>query len=275
VIIVQLKGIYDSLSESERRVAKYIIERPDDVIHYTITELAKFSHSSEATVYRLVKKLGFSGYQSFKISLARELSIPQEVIEEGSEGSYQNFVERIVQENISLAKETMAVLDLDALKKAVELIINARRLVFFGVGRSAVVAQSGSFNFALLGFSSTHYIDPHAQVMVASGLTNEDVVVGISHTGTIRDTVKSVQVAHAAGAKTIVITSGINSPITEVGDVVLYTAAGKPSTSEFTVSRIGEFLILDILYKTVVARMSERLSKHFDKLEEILKPKRF
>ncbi|HHF08718.1 MAG TPA: MurR/RpiR family transcriptional regulator, partial [Kosmotoga arenicorallina] len=76
MIIPRLKGLYDSLGTSEKKVANYIITRADDVIHYTITELAHFSGSSEATVYRLVKKLGFSGYQSFKITLARELSVP-------------------------------------------------------------------------------------------------------------------------------------------------------------------------------------------------------
>jgi len=275
LIIPRLKGLYDSLGTSEKKVANYIITRADDVIHYTITELAHFSGSSEATVYRLVKKLGFSGYQSFKITLARELSVPQESIYEKVSNDFEGFVRGVLQDNIHIAEETLQVLDLDELKKTVKMITNARRVLFFGVGRSAIVAESASLNFALLGIPTECYIDPHTQVMVASGLGEKDLVVGISHTGTIRDTIKSLQIAKEAGASTIVITSGMNSPIVETADIVLYTATKEPSKSEFTLSRIGELLVLDILYKCVVSELGLTVKKHFNRLEEILKPKRY
>ncbi|WP_287925139.1 MurR/RpiR family transcriptional regulator [Kosmotoga pacifica] len=270
-----MKGLYDSLGTSEKKVANYIISRPDDVIHYTITELAHFSGSSEATVYRLVKKLDFSGYQSFKIALARELSVPQESFYKEASEDFAGFVKGILYDNVKMAEQTLQVLDLNELKMAIKMISSARRVLFFGVGRSAAVAQSASLNFALLGFATECYIDPHTQVMVASGLGEEDLVVGISHTGTIRDTIKSLQVAKEAGASTIVITSGINSPIVETADVVLYTAAGEPSRSEFTLSRISELLVLDILYKCVVSELGSSMKKHFNRLEQILRPKRF
>jgi len=65
LILEKLKGIFDSLGESEKRAARYILERPDDVIHYSITEFAHHCETSEATIYRLCRKLGFSGYHVF------------------------------------------------------------------------------------------------------------------------------------------------------------------------------------------------------------------
>lgn len=275
MITTFIKGKYSTFSESEKKVAKYIYERPDDVIHYTITELARFSEASEATVYRLIKKLGFGGYQDFKISLARELSIPKEGTPGDSKKDLESFVKSVIDSNMNLIKQISSVLDIKSVEKAVKLIEKSKRIFFFAVGRSSAVAQSASLNFALLGLSANYYSDPHAQVMVASSMDEDDVVIGVSHTGTIRDTCKSLQIAHGAGAKTIAITSGINSPITNEADVVLYTATSDPSENSFIVNRIGEFLVLEVLYRCVLVNFETNLKKHFNKLEKALKPKRF
>jgi DNA-binding MurR/RpiR family transcriptional regulator len=275
MITTFIKGKYSTFSESEKKVAKYIYERPDDVIHYTITELARFSEASEATVYRLIKKLGFSGYQDFKISLARELSIPKEGTPSDSKKDLESFVKSVIDSNMNLIKQINSLLDIKSVEKAVKLIEKSKRIFFFAVGRSSAVAQSASLNFALLGLSSNYYSDPHAQVMVASSMGEDDVVIGVSHTGTIRDTCKSLQIAQGAGAKTIAITSGINSPITNEADVVLYTATSDPSENSFIVNRIGEFVILEVLYRCVLVNFETNQKKHFNRLEKALKPKRF
>ena len=276
LILAKLRGIYNSLSGSEKLAASYILERPDDVIHYSITEFAKHCGASEATIYRLCKKLGFNGYQHFKIILARELSFPkEEIVSTSDKKDFHEFIESIFIENSNLIKDTHELLDFDSLNSAVKILLNSSRMLFFGVGRSGALAQDASLRFALLGFHSAHYVDPHAQVMVAASLTSNDVVVGISHSGMIRDIVKSLQVAHDSGAKTVAITSGIDSPITKVADVSLYCAAGKKHPSDFSVSRIGELVIIDILYKAVLFHIKERLNPHLENLNEILKPKRF
>lgn len=276
MILTKLRGIYNSLSESEKLAAQYILERPDDVIHYSITEFARHCGSSEATIYRLCKKLGFDGYQDFKIALARELSFPKEEIALTSENkNFREFVNSTFKDNLNLIKDTHELLDFDSLNEAVDIILNSNRILFFGVGRSGAITQDASLRFALLGFHSAHYVDPHAQVMVAAALTEKDTVVGISHSGMIRDIVKSLQVARDSGTKTIAITSGIDSPITKVADVVLYCATGRKHPSDFFTNRIGELVIVDVLYKSVLFHIKERVNTHFENLNEILKPKRF
>lgn len=276
LILAKLKGIFNSLSGSEKLAANYILERPDDVIHYSITEFARHCGASEATIYRLCRKLGFSGYQNFKITLARELSFPKDdIVEKGNKKNLREFVEEIFIENFELMKDTQELLDFSSLSKAVEIILNSNRILFFGVGRSGALAQDASLRFALLGFPSAYYIDPHAQVMVSASLSDKDAVIGISHSGMIRDIVKSLQVARDSGAKVISITSGIDSHITKVSNVSLYCAAGKKHPSDFYVSRIGELIVIDILYKAVLFKIKDKAERHFENLDEVLKPKRF
>ncbi len=277
LILAVLEGIYNSLGESEKLVADYVIKRPDDVIHYSITEFSMHCKSSEATIYRLCRKIGFDGYQQFKIALARELTSPIGSFASLKNGKdFSGFVDTIFDESIEVLENTRRLLDMEKLQKSVSIILNSKRLLFFGVGRSAPMAKDGSLRFAILGFHTVSYSDPHAQVMVGAGLTKFDVVVGISHSGAIRDTVKSLEIARDRGAKTIAITAGLNSPITEIADITLYCAAGKEHLGNFLNNRIGEFVVMNVLYRSVLSKMEKEMSSHLDNLyNKILKPKRF
>jgi len=277
LIITLIQGMYNSLSDSEKLVADYVMKRPDDVIHYSITEFAMHCGASEATIYRLCRKIGFEGYQQFKITLARELSVPvEEEISLEKITSFHDFMKYVMEEDISILQETTNLLKADLIQKAVEAIVKADRVLLFGVGRSAAIAQDGSLRFSLLGIHASSYSDPHAQVMIASSLTNLDVVIGISHSGMIRDIVKSMEVSKDNKATTIAITAGINSPITQVSDIVLYCAAGKERIGGFFDSRIGEFSVINVLYRSLILAKKEKLNPHLTKLyEKILKPKRF
>jgi len=277
LILAVLEGMYNSLGESEKLVADYVIKRPDDVIHYSITEFSMHCKASEATIYRLCRRIGFDGYQQFKITLARELTLPSREFTSLEEvKDFPGFVNAMFDENIRILKDTRQLLDVEKLQKSVELILNAKRLLFFGVGRSASIAKDGSLRFAILGFHTASYSDPHAQVMVGAGLTKFDVVIGISHSGSIRDIIKSMEIARDTGAKTIAITAGINSPITKVADIVLYCAAGIERLGNFFNNRVGEFAIMNVLYRSVLLQMEEKINPHLDNLySNILKPKRF
>ena len=276
MILSKIQGVFESLSESEKLAARYIIERPDDVIHYSITEFARFSGSSEATIYRMCKKLGFDGYQQFKIALAREVSFPAEaVVQTTGKQTTRDVVGAIFAENIGLIGRTREVLEAETIEVVIEMILNARFALFFAVGRSAPIAVDGSLRFSLLGIPSASYTDPHAQVMVASGLKQTDLVIGVSHSGMIRDLVKSMEVARDSGAKTVAITAGIDSPMTKHADAVLYCGTTTKGPSYLVTNRIGELVIVDILYKLLMLKTGPEMKPHFESLSEVLKPKRF
>ncbi len=277
MILTVLQGRYNSLGDSEKLVADYVINRPDDVIHYSITEFSMHCGASEATIYRLCRKMEFDGYQQFKIALARELSVPSEQVSSfGEVKDFSTFVKRIFEESSELLNNTNQLLDIKQLEEGVKIILGAERVLFFGVGRSAAIAKDGSLKFALLGIHAADYSDPHAQVMIAAGLNSSDVVIGISHSGVIRDIVKSLEVAKGSGAKTIAITAGISSPITKVADVVLYCATGKEHLGNFLDNRIGEFSLVNVLYRSMILKRKGKLDPHLENLyNEVLKTKRF
>ncbi|PLV59947.1 MurR/RpiR family transcriptional regulator [Thermotoga sp. KOL6] len=261
----RILNIYTQFSPAERKVADYILDKPDDVIHYSITEFAKIVGVSETTVHRVIKKLDFEGYQTFKISLARELSGIEESLEK------HDFID----EEIEILKRLKETLDIKNVEKAVNWIIAARRVLFFGVGLSGVVSEYASLKFALLGFSTFFSNDPHVQVIEAVNLSNKDVVISISHTGNIRDTVKSTQVAKDMGARTIAITTNPASELAKVAHLVLQSPPVKYETYEFLRENIGEIAVVDVLFKETFQKIYQDRKKHFENLEGVFKPKKF
>lgn len=268
-MIERIEGIYDRLTKAEKKIADYILERPEDVIHYSISEFAKIVGVGEATVHRLVKKIGFEGFQKFKIELAKEVSRMEITFVEDP-------LDELVSELDYMVKSVRSLVKREELCKAVDFIVNANKIVFFGVGLSGVTANYGSVKFSMLNIPSFYYNDPHLQVIVGVNLTPKDVVVAISHTGNIRDTVKSTSVAKDVGAKTIVITSGINSPLSELGDVVLYTKSPfKKDIYYFMRGNIGELVMVEILFRMTLSRIASEKKEDFSKMSDVLRPKRF
>jgi len=270
VIFDYLLGIFDRLSDSEKKVAMYILERPDDVIHYSITEFARVVDVSETTIYRVIKKMKFKGYQAFKIELIRQTSGVKSVPLTNME-TLDEYVEEIK----SLAERMKTTLKKDDLQKAADWIVQSQKTIFFGVGLSSVVAEYGSLLLSLLGFSSFCYNDPHVQVIVATGLCKKDLVISVSHSGNIRDTVKSTQVARDVGARTVAVTAGINSPLSSVVDIALYSPVARFEKYEFLRGNLGEMAVLEILFKMVLKKIYGEKESHLNDLSEVLKPKMY
>lgn len=268
LVTSKIKGIYNSLTDKEKQAAQYIIERPADVIHYSITELSNWAGTSETTIYRVLKKVGYSGYQKFKLELARELSAPTLESKES-----KDLFDMIYNKTVNSLTDILRQADRDKITRASEIILSSKKLLFYAVGRSFPIALDASLKFAALGFASTAYSDPHMQVIVASNLEKDDVVIATSHSGVIRDTYKSAQVAREAGAFTIGITAGVNSPLSKIVNLVLYTSAEMPQESEFTVSRMGEMFMVELLYNSVASRMY--LKNKESRISEVMKTKRF
>ena len=269
MILEKLKMSFQSLPPSEKKVADYILSSPEDVIHHSITELSEIVGVGEATVYRLVRRLGFEGFQSFKIELARELS--REEVTGEAEEPLKSLISEI-EDVIDTMKKMSSYEDFE---RAVDMIISSDRVIFFGVGLAGVVAQYGSVKFSMLRIPSFYYNDPHLQVVVASSLSEKDTVVSISHSGNIRDTVKSTKIAKDVGAKTVVITSGVNSPLSKVGDVVLYSGPPGRKMYDFMRGSVGEVVVVELLFRITLSRVLEERKEKFEEISRILKPKRY
>jgi RpiR family carbohydrate utilization transcriptional regulator len=248
---VRIQGTYSSLRTAEQRVADFILAHPDELIYLTVTELAEKTNTSESTVVRLCQKIGYKGYQEFKIMLARDLVEPTNAIYAAIEpgDSLTTIKTKVFQANAQALRDTIEVLTDAELEAAVQAISTARRVDVYGVGGSNPLATDAYHKFLKLGIHVVALSDGDMMAMSSSLLQKGDVALGISHTGASRDVTDALSNAQRNGATTICITHRSTSPITKVSDIKLFTAAKTTAfRSDASSSRIAQLTIIDTLY---------------------------
>lgn len=273
----RIRAIYSRLSEKEKSIADFILINPEEFIHSTISQIAEKLDVADATVFRFSKRLGYRGYQAMKIALASELVSPiNEIHEEISEvDDTKTIVEKVFKSNIRTLEDTLRVLDIQQFDEAVEAIISARKIEFYGSGGSGAIAMDAHHKFLRNGLLTTCYTDGHLQMMSASQLTANDVVVCISHSGTSKDIIDAMEVAKSHGATTIGITNFAKTPLNTKADISLLTVSVETEfRSEALASRLAQLSIIDALYVTISVKLKDRAKESLQKMRSAISVKR-
>ncbi|MBY0147065.1 MurR/RpiR family transcriptional regulator [Neobacillus niacini] len=256
------------LRDSEKKIVEFIEQNQEEIIHLSITEVAERSETSESSVVRLCKRLGYKGFQDLKIHLAKEVIAPEkqihEVIEKGDDVVV--IKKKVFQSNIQALYDSIEVCSDEELQKAVSAISKARLIEFYGTGGSGTVAFDAQHKLLKLGVKSFAYNDSVLQAMSASVLTAQDVVIGISHTGSNTEVLSAMKLAKEAGATLICITNSSKSPITNISDIVLQTASNETLfRTDAISSRIAQLTIIDVLVAAVANQQYEMFYNNLQK----------
>jgi RpiR family carbohydrate utilization transcriptional regulator len=275
---LRLRTFLPSVRPSERKVAQYILSNPESVVELPITELARLSGVSDATVVKLCQRVGYSGFQELKINLARELSMPyKRVYGKVKPGdTMEEIKEKAFSHNERALHDTARILNSVELESAVSALSAAPRIHFYGSGASGIVALDAEQKFLRIGMNCQAFNDPHLGATAAALLDKGAVAVGISHSGATRDTVDSLTIAHRAGATTVCITNAMGSPIAQAADTVLLTAVAE---SDFRggamASRIAQLSVIDILFIGVALGRHDHTMQCLAKTLEAVAHKRY
>ncbi|MGB4636192.1 MAG: MurR/RpiR family transcriptional regulator [Limnochordia bacterium] len=259
--LARIRSAYPSLTPTEKKVADYCLEKPEEIIYLSVTQLGERCGVGEATIIRFSQAVGFSGYQALKLSLALELATRQESAPCGTLApgdSMEALSEKITAMNASALQDTSRMVHPQTLERAVEAMIQAKRLFFLGVGTSGLTALDAQSKFLRIGMLAHAFADAHHQIMAMAHVDEEDVCVGFSHSGSTKDTVDCMRLAKENGAFTIAVTDVVKLPITEVSDVVLLTSSAEdPLQGGSLRSKLAQVHMIDLLYTGVAHRLGE------------------
>ena len=251
--LLQAQLRYNDMGKSEKKVADWLFSHSGEILPYSITDLASKCDSSEATIVRFSKRLGYSGYQELKLFLAQEYE--KKVIVPNITGADDCFsiFEKVCNDAYMSLERTKKTLSAESMTRAAKLISEARRVVVIGLGTSSQVAEDASNKFLRAGCNSSAYADTHMQAIAVSQLKAGDVVIGISQSGSSKDIVEAMKTARSHGATTISITSKERSPIARQSDVLLLTDTEETRHSSLGLnSHISRLVVIDALcYKIV------------------------
>ncbi|KOS69106.1 transcriptional regulator [Lysinibacillus contaminans] len=252
-IFTLIHSRYNSFTNTEKKVADYILENIKGVIYMSITDLADACNVGESSVFRFCKTMDLKGYQEFKIVLAHSISLDNETPQLSSMITMQDTIEELASKalssNINALTETFNLITENNISNAVESMVQAERIHFFGVGTSLMTAMEAKNKFMRITNKTECSLDSHLQVMSAALMTEKDVAILISYSGSTKDTIEVAKVAKERGAKIISITRFAKSPLTSFSDITLLCGANEgPLQGGSLSAKIAQLYLLDLLY---------------------------
>ena len=259
------------LSDSEAEVAAWILGNAEKVIQASMAEIAQTCAVSDTTVLRTCRRVGFRGFTDLKLSLARDLASPTQLIHDdiAETDGPATVAQKVFRANIQALYDTLELLDEAALMQAVALLDQAGQILIVGVGASTPIAWSAYHKLFRLGLGCIVPADAHLQLMQAALLGPDDLVIAISHTGETRDPLAILKEAKQHGAQTLVVTSNAQSPLTGYADVVLLSVSHE-TRNDAIASRIAQLTLIDALHVILSLQHLERTMQTEKRIQQAI-----
>jgi RpiR family transcriptional regulator, carbohydrate utilization regulator len=275
-LLDRIQGLVDTLRPSEQSVARFVLRHPNMVIGLSFADIAARAGVSQPTVARFCVAAGFSGYRDFKLRLAQSLAkgIPFVHRDVGPQDSMAEVGAKVFDRGIAALVTVRNHLDPAAMERATQTLAHARKIEFYGLGNSGIVAMDAQHKFFRLGVPTVAYADPHVHAMAASMLAKGDVVVAISGSGQTRELIRSVEIARDAGAEVIAITAS-GSPLAKLATVAIY--ADVPEDLDVyapMTSRLVHLAMIDALSVGVALARGPELGARLQRAKQVISERR-
>jgi DNA-binding MurR/RpiR family transcriptional regulator len=229
----------------------------------TVSELALKSSVSEATIIRFCKKCNLKGFHDLKINIAKEM-VNSEEVHTSNDIDINNIgqsLKNILANKVEELKQTISMMDEAEIKEIINIISKARLVQFAAVGNTIPVALDGAYKFNQLGICSVASTIWETQLAFAYTLTEKDVVIAISNSGSSKKLLSLVDIANEKKAVTISITNHDNSPLANKSKYQINTASReKLFLDEFSFSRVSAMTVIEVLYLLVVSSKKDAYS---------------
>lgn len=257
--LVKMTQLVHQLSPAEKGAVLHLLNHTAQMVGLTIGQTAQACGVGTTTIVRLCKRLGYKGFKDFSLafSMAAAVKGHERIAFEDispNEG-LKDLIQKVTHLNQAAITDTINLLSEQALEKAVSLLHQAKRVDFYGVGMSALVAQDAQMKFLRLGKACQAPVDPHVQAVTAATLGPGDVAVLFSYSGETEDTLDTLAAARRSGAKVLSVTRFGQSRIAQGADIALFVPSGEMLVRSAAMSsRISMMHLIDLLFSAVATR---------------------
>ncbi|SDG27923.1 DNA-binding transcriptional regulator, MurR/RpiR family, contains HTH and SIS domains [Sinosporangium album] len=261
-LVATVRAVLPSLTPAAQAIARFILDDPGMVARSTITEFSAVSGTSEATIVRTARALGFAGYSQLRFALAAAVAhnTPERLVpgDLAPDDPLTDVIAKVTRAESQALADTAAQLSPDTLGAIVDAAVTARRIDVYGVGASGLVAVDMAQKLMRIGLSGHSYTDAHLALTGAALARPGDLIVGVSCTGETPDVILPVKLARDGGATTVAITNNPRSTLAALADHVLVSAGRETAFRPGALaSRISQLLIVDCIFVGIAQRTFE------------------
>jgi len=269
-VLEKIKERYNEMSAHRRAIADYILNNPSDVVQESISALAQQSGAkSESSIVRFYRMLGFDSFSDFKISLAQELvgnTFVHSSEDMNLDDSISEIRRKFISSSISSLSNMLKAPDDEVYDAAVNLILNAKRIVLIGYAASAAICHYAYFRFTELGLNCHFTSDSHVSAAILAQPSPNDLIFCISASGETSDILRQLSQKNINKSSIITMTAATNSTLAKVADVVICTETQESSlVSDPMNIRMLQLCAVDLLYSILCIKLGDkafyRLSK--------------
>ncbi|MFI8607908.1 MurR/RpiR family transcriptional regulator [Pseudomonas sp. NPDC077649] len=276
-LLEQIQSRLDDLNKAERKVAEVILHDPQQATRLSIAALAQAAQVSEPTVNRFCRSFGVNGYPELKMQLAQSLASGAAYVSQAvsADDGPEAYTRKIFGSAITSLDSACQSLDPQLISRAVDLLIQARQIHFFGLGASASVALDAQHKFFRFNLAVSAHSDVLMQRMIASVAHTGDLFVIISYTGRTRELVEVARLARENGASVLGLTAA-GSPLAQISTLSLDIPLPEDTDIYMPMtSRIIQLTVLDVLATGVTLRRGVDFQPHLRKIKESLTASRY
>ena len=276
-VAIKLQAVYDSLKSAERKAADYMVRCPGNIASETIGEAAGKAGCSEATFVRLAKKLGYKGYYQLKQACG-DVYMEQEikgtfVYDDISRQDPPAIVaHKVFKAAVQALNDSMQSIGGEPYEEGLQAVKRAGRILLLDSGDAYIVAYSACLKFSRIGLYAVCPSDYDVQLLEASRLTENDVVICISHSGNTRTLYEAARTGKEQGAFVLTITNYPLSPLAKLSDATILTAAFiKNPQNETMAKRIPQLCVIEAMYISILQSGGDRCETYLDHANTELK----
>lgn len=275
-----IKEKYSSLNKAQKLVAQYILDMPGKAVNMNISELSNTVGVSESTIFRFASALGYTGFQQFKINLARSITKPlHNIYSEVSAGEESYIIMQKLYSGYAYSlQETIKLNTNESFQFAVNKMKKANKVFLFGMGGSYSFARDAEHKFIRNGIDCVSNSDIHWINMNIALARKDDVVIIFSSSGKNKDLIEAMDLAKEKELFIISITANPNSIIAENSDVSLISFGREYAIrSEAFEARISTLFIIDTLYlllATIDEKSEDETAKNLLKIRAAVSRRR-
>ncbi len=271
-ISFEIRKQYKSLRNSEKKVADVILSSDFDVVNSSIEGLARRAGVSQPTIIRFANALGFKGFKDIKKALTLEKTQKESKTELAQVVSFPispqdkliDTPAKVVTTHIKHMQDMLKNLSSYELIRAVESIVQAKTIMIFAVENSCCVADDLKTKLVYMGFHVIFNNDPYLQKVGAKCLTEHDVAIGVTYSGTSKVTVDALATAKQAGATTICITNTEKTLINKFSDMSLCSGNEQYLYGNAIFSRCTQIALIDMIYTGILITDYEKYSYNIE-----------
>jgi DNA-binding MurR/RpiR family transcriptional regulator len=273
-VIDELRRQYDRLTQSQKRIAEYIVDHPDRVAFSTVDQMAGQLGVNPSTIVRFTYRLGLKGFpdlQERTRALVRgQLSAASEIVNENSvlvhlEGTA--FGTSLGQDLQNL-RRTIAAIKVEDLQRASDIIAAARAVFVAGSFNAYSVAFFlGLALDRIRGHTTVWSGDMTLQASQSLGLGPDDCLIAFTSAPYAVSTQRAALLAKEARAKVIAVTDTPISAVGQIADVILAAASTGAGLQN---SFVAAMAIANALLNGVAAANSELTLERYGRLAKVL-----